>query len=481
LVNAKHVPKETTPVPFRLRTISSDQKVCDTVTLDLLARIVPPEAIDAILTRFAAHEQRTRKLSQRSVVYLLLAVTLHGHLAIHDVVKRLWRSLALVWPSNPPTAPSRSAFAHRRDQLGARPLAALFHLLCTPLATPQTRGAFRFGLRLMAIDGTKEEVPNTRANERAFGRVLGSRGPAAFCQILCVYLAEVGTHAIVDAIIWPWDRDEREAAERLLRSVTRGMLLLVDRGLYSATFVEAVREREAHVLARISSCVKPKPVETLADGSVLARIAPRRKRTGAKTRRTSGRTQQFVRIITYRMTDPTQPGYGQTYRLVTTLLDPIEAPALELARCYHERWEIELVIDEIDTHQRLAGRPLRSKTPVGVIQEMYALLLAHYTVRALMHEAAVAANLDPDRLSFVGALRVIHDLIPLARVVSRRDLPRLYAYMLDEISRERVPERAARSSPRVIRRKMSKWPLKREKHMTWPQPTAPPEQCIELI
>jgi len=466
-------------MPFRVRTISSDRKFCDVISLDLLARVIPPQLVDRVLTDHGAHQQRTRKLTQRAVVYLLIAVTLHGHLAIEQVIKRLWRSCALIWPSQPPTAPGRSAFSSRRDQLGVRPLAALFRLVCRPLATPTTKGAFRFGLRLVAIDGTKEEVPNSVANERAFGRNASTRGPGAFCQILCVYLAEVGTHAIFDAVFWPWNRNEREAAERLLRSVGAGMLVLGDRGVYSYNFVEAVRERKAEALLRLSSCVKPQPIRVLEDGSVLSRIRPTTSRKGRAKRRKAG-AHELVRIISYRMTDPTQPGYGETYRLATTILDPLQAPALELAHCYHERWEIELVIDEIDTHQRLAGRPLRSKTPMGVMQEMYALLIAHYCVRALMHEAALKVDLDPDRLSFVGSLRVVQDLIPQFLIVSRRGLTPLYNHLLEEIARERLPERTGRSCPRVIRRKMSKWPLKRENHAHWPQPTVPLDQRLIL-
>lgn len=465
---------------FRLRTISSDRKVCDLLSLDVLARRLPPHLVDCVLTECDAHERRTRKFSQRAVVYLLIAVSLHAHLAVEDVLKRLWRASAFVWPAAPPSAPGRSAFCSRRRSLGVRPLAALFRRACRPLATPLTPGAFRFGLRLVAIDGTKEEVANSAANERAFGRNASTRGPAAFCQILCVYLVEVGTHAIFDAVFWPWDRNERAAAERLLRSVTTGMLVLVDRGLYSYNFVEAIRERRAELLARVSSCVSPTPIRVLADGSVLARIRPTRSRRGQRRRRGVG-AHEVVRVISYRLTDATQPGYGQTYRIVTTLLDPELAPALELARCYHERWEIELVIDELDTHQRLAGRPLRSKTPVGVMQEMYAIVIAHYCLRALMYEAAVSTGLDPDRLSFVGSLRVVQDAIPQMLIVCRRDRARLFALMLDEIGRERLPERRSRACPRVIRRKMSKWPLKRATHAHWPQPTVPLDQRLVLI
>ena len=164
------------------------------------------------------------------------------------------------------------------------------------------------------------------------------------------------------------------------------------------------------------------------------------------------------------------PGVTTTARVLTTLLDPKRAPALEMVMCYHERWEIELVFDELGTHQRLAGRPLRSHRPVGVIQELYALLIAHYAVRSLMYEAARDAEVDPDRLSFIGTLRVLRDALYEFAIVSRRQRGELYTRLLREIAREQLPERRLRSNPRVVRRKMSTFKLKRAKHANWPQP-----------
>jgi hypothetical protein len=169
------------------------------------------------------------------------------------------------------------------------------------------------------------------------------------------------------------------------------------------------------------------------------------------------------------------------HRLVTTLLDPAAAPALDLICTYHERWEVELTVDEVDTHQRLAGRPLRSRRPVGVVQELYALLLAHYAVRALMHEAACQAGVDPDRLSFIHAVRVIHDAIPEFQMTAPAEHPRLYARLLRDIAQGRLPPRRNRSHPRVVKRKLSKFRLKRPEHTHWPQPSGPFRAAVALI
>ena len=189
----------------------------------------------------------------------------------------------------------------------------------------------------------------------------------------------------------------------------------------------------------------------------------------------------MVRIISYEITDPARPHYGERQRLVTTLLDEKQAPALDLVCVYHERWEIEITIDEIDTHQRLADRPLRSLKPVGVIQELYGLLIAHYAIRALMQEAALKAGLTPDRLSFVRSLRIIQDAIPEFQMVERTMRHQLYQRLLRDLAAERLPERRPRSNPRVVKRKMSKFQIKRPQHCHTPSLVRSFREAVKLI
>jgi hypothetical protein len=369
----------------------------------------------------------------------------------------------LIWSDPSIKLPSDSAIAYRRAQLGARPLVALFKQLCRPLASPDTQGAFLFGLRLMALDGTTEDVPDTPANAAAFGRHSSSRGASAFPQVQAVYLVECGTHAVLDCGFWPCHTSERIGGKRLLRSVSKGMLLMWDRGFHDFDMIVAARKRGAHVLGRLPAHVKPQPLRTLPDGSLLAYLLP-----SEAARRRSGE-RILVRVISYTISDPALPGYGEQYRVITTLLNPRLASAHELACAYHERWEIELVIDEIDTHQRLVGRTLRSLTPVGVIQELYGVLLAHYAVRTLMHEAALMAEVDPDRLSFVHALEIVRDAIPEFQIVAAEQHQQLYQRMLRDIAAKRVPPRRTRSNARVVKRKMSKFNLKRAQHYQPPK------------
>lgn len=459
---------------FILREIEEERKFAQELSLEAIDRAVPVEQIKAAIRAEGAQEARERKLNMVVVVLVLIAMNLYTYLSIEHVIKRIAQGLRFIGPDPEYLVPGDNALTYRRYQLNARPLVALFHQVCRPMATPQTPGAFLFGLRLMALDGTVEDVPDTPENEAVFGRYHGGRGSSAFPQVRGVYLVECGAHDIVDAGFWPVHTSERIGGLRLLRSLEPGMLLLWDCGFHDYDMFDHVCRRQAHALGRLPAHVKPKWVASLPDGSYLAYIYPsehQRRRRGEHL---------LVRVIEYTIVDPGQPGYGEVHRLMTTLLDPRVYPAVDLACAYHERWEVELLIDEADTHQRLAGRPLRSRKPVGVIQELYGLLLAHYAVRFLMHEAALQAGSDPDRLSFVHALRVIADAIPEFQMTTPEQRPLLYARLLRDLATGRLPERRQRSNPRVVKRKMSNFRLKRPEHDHWPQPTMPFREAVVI-
>jgi hypothetical protein len=452
-------------VRFTIREIETECKFSSALTIEALSHAIPAETIRKVIAHHGAGEVRERRLTAVLTVWVVIALHLFPTVAVSGVLRKLARGLRLLWPDPELPLPKDSALAYRRQQLGARPLVTLFHQVCHPIATPHSRGAFLFGLRLMAIDGTSEDIPDTAANAKAFGRHTSARGASAFPQLQGVYLAECGTHVVVDAGFWPCHTSERVGGFRLLRSVRRGMLLMWDRGFHDFDMVVATRQRGAHVLGRLPAHVKPLPLRTLPDGSVLAYLLP----SDDAGRRQGVRI--LVRLITYTITDPVLPGYGEEHRLITTVLNPRLAPAHDLACAYHERWEIELVIDEIDTHQRLVGRTLRSLTPVGVIQELYGILLAHYAVRVLMHEAALRVDVDVDRLSFVHALEIVRDAVPEFQQVDARQQRALYERMLREIAAKRLPERRLRSNPRVVKRKISNFKLKRAEHRCLPTPT----------
>ena len=460
---------------YRLRQIDAESKFSSALHLEAIGRAVPMAEIKAALQATGAQETRERKLNMISVMLLTIAMNIYTRLSIGAVMRKIARGLRFVWPDPDYAVPKDSAIAYRRYQLGARPMVALFHRVCRPMATPETPGAFLFGLRLMAIDGTVEDVADTPENVAAFGRHNGSRGDSAFPQVQGVYLAECGTHAIVDAGFWPCHTSERVGGFRMLRSLEKGMLIMWDRGFHDFDMFIKAQKQGAEILSRLPSHVKPQLVRTLLDGSWLAYLLPseyQRRKRGERI---------LVRIIEYTILDPALPGYGEHHRLVTTLLDPETYPILDLVCAYHERWEIEVVIDEVDTHQRLANRPLRSLKPVGVIQELYGLLVAHYAIRFLMHEAACQVGIDPDRISFVHALNVVHDAIPEFQMTMPEQLPQLYSRLLHDIAYGLLPERRLRSTPRVVKRKMSNFHLKRAEHRSWPQPTLSFRQAVGLI
>jgi hypothetical protein len=251
------------------------------------------------------------------------------------------------------------------------------------------------------------------------------------------------------------------------------MLLLWDRGFLSYELVQQVLQQGAQLLARIKKNLVFRPIRRLRDGSYLAKLyaSPRH-----RDRDEGG---LLVRIIEYTLDDPGRSASGEKHRLLTTLLAAARHPATRLIVLYHERWEEELAIDELKTHQ--CERPvLRSETPAGVVQEIDGLLLAHYVVRVLMSEAAQRNNLPPRRLSFTGTLKVLRCRLPECPK-SRKGLLRWYEDLLAEIAEEVLPERRDRINPRVIKRKMSNWRKKRPDHRRCPQPTKKFRQSVVIL
>lgn len=461
---------------FSLRTITDVSRFSENVRLNMLEGAVPQATVEAVLVDLDATEQRTRKLPAALTTLLCVAMGLFTDTALDQVLIKLVKGLRYIWPDDAYQTANKSAISQARYRLTARPVVELYQRVCKPMATQDTVGAFLFGLRLMAVDGTTEDVADTPANVAFFGRHHGGRGDSAFPQTQAVYLCECGTHIICDAGFWPCHTSERVGGLRMLRSVEPGMLVMWDCGFHSFDMAyQTHKVRKAHFLGRLPSNVKPKFIRALSDGSYLAYIYPsdyQRKKRGEHL---------WVRVIEYTIDDPNRAGYGERHRLVTSLLNPDLYPAHTLACEYHQRWEIEIAIDEVDTHQRLPKHCLRSKKPAGVIQEAYGLLIAHYAVRMMMHEAALQSGLDPDRLSFTNALKIVCDAVAEFQMTATEQLPRLYQRLLNDISRHRLPKRDNRCNPRVVKRKMSNFKLKRPEHAHWPQPSRSFLEVIVLL
>src|SRR6266851_3077291 len=413
---------------FKIAQLPADDKLAQLVSVELLTQLYPQELICQVLTEQRRWEQRESKLSHVLMVYYVIALSLFPRLGLREVYARLLRAWHWLGEVLERSLPSAGALCYRRGTLGIGVLRGLLRQVCRPLATPETPGAYRFGLRLMAIDRTLEDVADTPANAAFFGRVASGASASPFPQARCLYLAEVGTHAIVAARMVPCRIRDHPLLPALLRSVQADMLVLLDRGLFSGPALAALRAKQAHGLARLEAGMLTKPLRRLWDGSYLVKLVP--------TTSHGLREPLLLRVIEYTLdpqvaqqmkqlaqsttSRPCDP--RQVHRLVTTLLDPEQYPALDLILCYHERWEIELCVDELKTHLRLSPHPLRSRTPLGVLQVLYGLLLLHYAVRALMATSAAQAALDPDRLSFTHAVHVLGDALLLAPLLPARRL-----------------------------------------------------------
>jgi Insertion element 4 transposase N-terminal/Transposase DDE domain len=466
---------------LRIRPISLDDTPSAHLSLETLARVLQPTIISEVIDRCAAREKRARKLPASAVLLLCIAMNLYSSECLTHVFFRLAGRMRWLFADPEALRVSKGALCQARYRLGARPLVELFRRVCKPLATSATPGAFLFGLRLMALDGTLIDAPDTPGNVRAFGKRRAPRGESAWPQVRVVAMSECATHAVCEAGVWPHDFDERAAGRRLLaRGAEAGMLVLWDRGFHSFEMVKSVLASGAHLLGRLPATVKPQPVRTLADGTKLVRI--RRRRPLSEEERLRGeRASVMVRLVRYTLEDPDRPGHRMEHRLITSLLDCGSAPARDLVLAYHARWEFELAVDEIKTHQRQPQRPLRSERPVGVIQEVYGLLVAHYVVRAVMADAAKTVELAPSRLSFTNTLRLIREMAPEVQRTASADHPRLYRQLLADVASEPLPPRANRSNPRVVKRKMSNFGVKNPNHRDWPQPTRPFREAVVLL
>jgi hypothetical protein len=408
-------------------------------------------------------------------VCVVLAMNLYTPLSLSPVMRQSAQGLRFVWPKPTSARPTASALTSRRSQLGVRPLAALCHQGCRPLATPDPPGAFLFGRRLLAIDSTGDDLPETPAHVAVLGRSPRARGPRAFPQVRAVSLAEGGTHAIMDAGFWPGHTRERGGGFRGRRSVTPEMLGMWDRGFHAYERVAGVLQRGGQGLSRLPAHVKPKRVATLPAGSPLAYLYP-----SDPARRKRG-DHLVVRVVAYPRTAPALPSYGAPHRIIPTRLAPPVAPALELVCADHERWALDLLLEETDPPQRLAGRPLRSRNPLGVLPELCALVIAQYARRVLRHEAAVQSGLAPDRRSFVHALRGVQEASPEFPMIAPDHGPPLYRRLFHDLADGPLPQRRHRSNPRVVTRKRSKFHLRRSEHYGWPRPTRPFCEAVAFI
>ncbi len=379
----------------------------DRVGIGVLTRSFPAELVDEVVAGQGRTEQRSRLLPARLVVYYVIALALFASDAYEEVMRRLVAGLTwtargrVVW-----RVPSSPAISKARARLGPAVLAALFDRVAVPLAAVGTAGAFYRGWRLVAVDGSSLDAPDEAANTARFGKPSNDQGKGAFPRVRLVALAECGTHALFGAAMDAITVGEQDLLRRLLGKLGTGMLVIADRNFLGYGLWQQCAATGADLLWRAKSDTRLPVVAELPDGSYLSYLV--QPGTRGRGKRVTARVIEY----TLQASESEHPHKaGEVYRLVTTILDPTAAPAEDLAEAYAQRWEIESVFDEIKTHQQEARPVLRSRDPDGVEQEIWGILLLHHAIRDLIHTSARDAGIDPDRVSFVRALRAARPLV----------------------------------------------------------------------
>jgi hypothetical protein len=385
-------------------------RLSDHISLGVMARAIPSERVRQVLAETGTASERERDLPAQVMVYYVIALALYMGSSTREVLRCLLEGLRWLWGAEAVKVAGKSGISQARSRLGEAPLRRLYETLVHPIATRATKGAWYRDWRLISLDGSCLDVADTAANRTAFGLPGASRGESAFPQLRFVTLVENGTHVLFGAKLGRYTEGETTLAQTVLGTLRPGMLCLADRQFFGYALWQAAATSGADLLWRVKHNLRLPREKVLADGSYLTTIYPSDK---DRRHRSNGIR---VRVVEYRLEGVAEA--EPLYRLVSSILDPADAPAAELAALYHERWEIEGALAELKTQLRGAQVVLRSKTPALVRQEFWGLLLAHFAVRGLMHEAALQADEDPDRLSFSHAVRVVRRKLPLFAALS---------------------------------------------------------------
>jgi hypothetical protein len=394
-----------------LASLPPGSRITDYVSLGVLTKSFPLRRIQAVLSKSGKASIRQRELPAPIVVYYVVALALYMQSSYREVLRCLLEGLQwLKGPGASVTVAGKSGISQARTRLGWEPLKQLHDELVQPVAARRTHGAWYRNWRLVSLDGSTLEVADTAGNAAAFGRPTGPREVGAYPQVRFVSVIENGTHVLMGSQLEGYRISEKAIAKHVIPRLSAGMLCIADRLFAGYHLWKLAQSTGAELLWRVPSTFQLAPHKRLPDGSHLSYLYAttydrRQKRNGI-----------LVRVIEYRLEGIADA--EPLYRLITTILDHRQAPAKELAAVYPERWEIETALDELKTHLRGSKIILRSKTPDLVRQEFYGMMMAHYAIRSLMHEAALQGDVDPDRLSFLHAVRVVRRKLPFHSIIS---------------------------------------------------------------
>jgi len=386
-------------------TLPAGSRITDYISLGVLTKTFPLEKVQAVVAAAGKTNQRQRDLPAHVMVYYVIALTLYMQVSYREVLRCLLEGVKwLLGPEWEVKVSGKSGISQARTRLGWEPLKQLHDEVVAPIAVNSTKGAWYRQWRTVSVDGSTLDVADNQENEKAFGRPSSSRGTSAYPQVRFVSLVENGTHVLFGTEMSGYAEGEITLAYKVIPSLKAGMLCLADRNFFGFDLWEKACATGADLLWRVKKNLRLPCEKRLADGSYLSTIY------GSDKDRRHGANGIRVRVIEYTLEGVA--GAEPIDRLVTSLLDPDQAPAQELAALYQERWEIETALDELKTHLRGSKIVLRSKTPDLVRQEFYGLMMTHFAVRGLMHEAALQDGEDPDRLSFLHAVRVVRRKLP---------------------------------------------------------------------
>jgi hypothetical protein len=403
--------KESVPMPRDEAALPGGVRMADLLSVSVLAAAYPREVVSEVLRETGRESRRERSLPATMMVYYVMALAIYMQVSYEEILRVVLDAYNWFGGGERLLIPAKSSISEARERLGSEPVEKLADRMVRPIATEQTRGAFFRGWRTVSLDGSVLDIGDTAENAKTFGRPGVSRGPgSAFPQVRFCALLECGTHVLFGARPGPSSTGETTLAREVVAHLKAGMLCLADRQFFGFQLWTQAAATGADLLWRVKANLLLPVERRLPDGSYVSHIYP-----STKDRRNQRNGLQ-VRVIEYRLR-----GEGASeemlYRLMTTILEPERAGALELAALYSERWEIENTLDEFKTHLRGRGIVLRSKTPEGVYQEFWGFVLAHNAIRKIMHDAALRADVDPDRLSFTHAVHTVRRKLPLFLVV----------------------------------------------------------------
>lgn len=462
---------------FSVRQIDPHDKLLDHVDGHFLTSIFPQEEIEHACAQFPSTEEpHVRHFTPTLVFLLLLMGQLYPRLSWVHAWEKLRSAFSYLCPSGSLRPISASAISAQRAHFSHDILSTLMQRCCHPLCLPSLHpSAFFHGWHLVAIDGTLFNAADTPANVKAFGRSTNHKGEGPFPQIQVVALMECATRCVLDLVLSPHADAEQHALPTLLKRVNKGMLLLADRAFFSVWLCEQLESIGAQYLGAVASTVGLNIHTRLSDGSHLATVRGRR---GTPYRATRAMT---VRIIEYFITDERLGEPGVCYRLVTTLLDEQAFPASELIVLYHDRWEVEIMLDESKIHLREQVRVLRSRTPHGVVQEVFALFLLHYAISAVKMQAATELQVDPDRISFTAAMFHLKEAIGMSQLFEPSALPELIVRLRHLLMVEPlVPQRRLRVHRRELKLFGQKFPRKK-REIPPIEPFGPEETFLDFV